>query len=105
MVLQVIGLEEVWPLQVTPLWWVPIDDDNGYSGSAYVFTRTGTTWTQQAKLTASDGAEMMIGLDGVWPLPVTQLWWVPVEMMTMAHALDRLMFSHAQEPLGLSKPN
>jgi hypothetical protein len=24
-------------------------------GAAYVFTRTGTTWTQQAKLTASDG--------------------------------------------------
>jgi FG-GAP repeat len=34
------------------------DDDNGNeSGSAYVFTRTGTTWTQQAKLLASDGAE------------------------------------------------
>jgi len=33
------------------------DDDNGnWSGSAYVFTRTGTTWTQQAKLLASDGA-------------------------------------------------
>ena len=26
------------------------------SGSAYVFTRSGTTWSQQAKLTASDGA-------------------------------------------------
>ena len=26
------------------------------SGSAYVFTRTGTTWTQQEKLLASDGA-------------------------------------------------
>jgi hypothetical protein len=33
------------------------DDDNGVdSGSAYVFTRTGTTWTQQAKLLPSDGA-------------------------------------------------
>jgi hypothetical protein len=33
------------------------DDDNGdLSGSAYVFTRTGTTWTQQTKLLASDGA-------------------------------------------------
>lgn len=32
------------------------DSDNGYkSGSAYVFTRSGTTWTQQAKLLASDG--------------------------------------------------
>jgi hypothetical protein len=34
------------------------DDDNGNrSGSAYVYTRTGTTWTQQAKLNASDGGE------------------------------------------------
>jgi len=34
------------------------DDDNGYySGSAYVFTLTGTTWTEQTKLTASDAAE------------------------------------------------
>jgi len=29
---------------------------NAYQGSAYVFTRSGTTWSQQAKLTASDGA-------------------------------------------------
>ena len=33
------------------------DDDNGASsGSAYVFTRTGATWVQRAKLTAIDGA-------------------------------------------------
>jgi hypothetical protein len=33
------------------------DDDNGAaSGSAYVFTRSGTTWTQQQKLLPSDGA-------------------------------------------------
>ena len=32
------------------------DDDNGNaSGSAYVFKRTGTTWTQESKLLASDG--------------------------------------------------
>ena len=29
---------------------------NSNQGSAYVFTRSGTTWTQQGKLTASDGA-------------------------------------------------
>jgi uncharacterized repeat protein (TIGR01451 family) len=29
---------------------------NADQGSAYVFTRSGTTWTQQTKLTASDGA-------------------------------------------------
>ena len=35
----------------------PIDDDNGdASGSAYIFTRTGNNWTQQAKLIAADGA-------------------------------------------------
>ena len=30
------------------------DDSN--SGSAYIYTRSGSTWSQQAKLTASDGA-------------------------------------------------
>ncbi len=30
------------------------DDDGSSSGSAYVFTRSGTTWTPQQKLTASD---------------------------------------------------
>ena len=35
----------------------PYDDDNGgASGSAYIFKRSGSSWTQQAKLTASDGA-------------------------------------------------
>jgi len=34
-----------------------LDDDNGeHSGSAYVFTRSGTDWTEQAKLLPSDGA-------------------------------------------------
>jgi hypothetical protein len=46
------------------------DDDNGAnSGSAYIFTRTGTTWTQQQKLLASDGAAgdqfgVAVALDG-----------------------------------------
>ncbi len=34
-------------------------DDNGFNsdqGSAYVFVRSGTTWSQQAKLTVGDGA-------------------------------------------------
>jgi hypothetical protein len=34
-----------------------VDDDHGISsGSAYVFERVGSSWSQQAKLTASDGA-------------------------------------------------
>ena len=33
------------------------DDDNGFnSGSAYIFKRDGTSWSEQAKLLASDGA-------------------------------------------------
>jgi len=41
----------------TALVGAPWDDDNGAdSGSAYVFVRDGTTWSQQAKLTASDAA-------------------------------------------------
>ncbi|NNF57919.1 MAG: T9SS type A sorting domain-containing protein [Rhodothermaceae bacterium] len=32
------------------------DDDGADSGSIYIFARTGTTWTEQAKLTASDAA-------------------------------------------------
>jgi hypothetical protein len=41
----------------TALIGAPIDDDNGpVSGSAYVFTRSGTAWTLQQKLLASDGA-------------------------------------------------
>ncbi|MEA1966066.1 MAG: FG-GAP repeat protein, partial [Euryarchaeota archaeon] len=33
------------------------DDDAGSaSGSAYIFKRDGTVWTEQAKITASDGA-------------------------------------------------
>ncbi len=41
----------------TALAGAPFDRDQGLnSGSAYVFVRTGTTWTQQAKLAAEDGA-------------------------------------------------
>jgi hypothetical protein len=40
----------------TALIGAPKDADNGqYSGSAYVFTRTDTTWSLQQKLLASDG--------------------------------------------------
>ena len=46
------------------------DDDRGpSSGSAYFFTRSGGVWTQQAKLTASDGGSYdffgnSVALDG-----------------------------------------
>lgn len=37
----------------------PFDDQLGVrSGSAYVFTRTGTTWTEQAKLIAGDAGAL-----------------------------------------------
>jgi len=45
------------------------DDHGGMSGSAYVFKRNGTSWTEEQKLTASDGAEsdffgMSVSIDG-----------------------------------------
>ena len=36
---------------------VGVVGDSTYSGSAYVFTRSGSLWTQQQKLTASDAAQ------------------------------------------------
>ena len=43
----------------TALIGAPFGDDAGTnSGSAYVFTRSGTIWTQQAKLTAIDAATL-----------------------------------------------
>jgi hypothetical protein len=54
----------------TALIGAPSDDDKGVdSGSVYVFTRTGTNWTQQAKLLASDGVNydqfgISVSLDG-----------------------------------------
>jgi len=36
--------------------WKDNIDANAKQGSVYVFTRSGSTWNQQAKLTASDGA-------------------------------------------------
>jgi len=50
------------------------DDDNGdWSGSAYIFKRDGTAWTEQAKLLASDGAEMemfgcSVSIDGEYAI-------------------------------------
>ena len=43
--------------------------DDEYKGSAYVFTRTENTWTQQAKLTAIDGNQfdlfwLSVSIDG-----------------------------------------
>ena len=35
---------------------VGADGKNSYTGAAYVFVRSGTTWSQQAELAASDGA-------------------------------------------------
>ncbi len=48
----------------------PLDDDNGSeSGSAFVWTRSGGTWTEQAQLTPADAAAgdrfgLSVGIDG-----------------------------------------
>ena len=157
MVLRMISLDSVWPLLVTQLWLEPmqmmtmvqtvdrllflhtpepawteqakltasdgaeldffgssvaiagdtivvgarLDDVNGItdSGSAYVFTRTGTTWTEQAKLTASDGAAADFFGTSV-AIAGDTIVVGALGMMTMAQTVDLLMFSRAQEPHG-----
>jgi hypothetical protein len=48
--------QNVCVVENTALIGCPWDNDAGVrSGSSYVFTRSGTTWTQQTKLLASDG--------------------------------------------------
>ena len=37
------------------------EGDDGAAGSAYVFAKSGTSWTQQSKLTASDGFGDLLG--------------------------------------------
>ena len=50
------------------------DDPNGdYSGSAYIFRHNGSTWAQQAKLTAADGAQSdkfgrSVSIDGYYAI-------------------------------------
>ena len=58
MVLQMI----IWPQRLDRRRygcdWCSFDDDNGSnSGSAYVYVRSNGVWSEQAKLTASDGAQ------------------------------------------------
>ncbi len=91
-------------LMVTPLSSEHIYDDNAEreSGSAYVFTRTGTTWTQQAKLLASDGAAgdyfgYSVSLDGDTAL-IGADW-----MMTTESILVLRMCSPAPAPPGHNK--
>ena len=82
------------------------DDNNGTnSGSAYVFTRTGTTWTEQAKLTASDGAAFDYFGTSVAIAGDTIVVGAHQDDEQWHMTVDLLMFSRAQEPLGLSKPN
>ena len=64
-----------------------------------------TAFAQETKLTASDGAAddqfgYSVAIAGD-TIVVGAIWMI----MTMAHAVDQLMFSHAQEPRGPSKPN
>ena len=55
----VIGSEAPYPSPVIMPWWgSKFDDDVGLnSGSAYIFIRDGTSWSQQAKIVADDAAE------------------------------------------------
>jgi hypothetical protein len=45
------------------------DDDGTDSGSAYIFTRSGSTWSQQAKIKPSDGSASAEFGGGQWNTP------------------------------------
>lgn len=71
------------------------DDDMGVdAGAAYVFTRTGTTWTQQAKLYAADPGESEwfgydVSVDGDTALITTYDWWNDTETPGAAYVFVR----------------
>jgi len=85
-------------------------DGNGLAarGSAYVFTRAETTWTEQAKLTASDGAagdefgHSVAIIDGDTILVGANVDNTDGNAPDSQTA-DRRMFSRAMDPHGRSK--
>ena len=70
-----------------------------------MFTRTGTTWTEQAKLTASDGAANDYFGNSVAIAGDTIVVGASGDDDNGSLTVDLLMCSHARVPLGLSKPN
>ena len=78
---------------------------NADQGSAYVFVRSGTTWTQQAQLTAADGAANDCFGSSV-AVSATPPWWAP-PATTSAPAQTRARPTSlcAAAPPGPSRPS
>ena len=78
----------------------PRDDDNGEnSGSAYIFKNNGTSWIEEQKLTASDGAESdlfgyYVSISGNYAIIVHLM------MMTMELCLVQHIFSKMSVHIG-----
>lgn len=75
-------------------------NDNTQKGAAYIFIRSGTTWTQQAKLTASDGlsyehfgASVAISSDGSYVIIGSP----DAESVGTAYIFKRINSTWAQE--------
>ncbi len=81
----------------------PYDDDNGVdSGATYVFTRSGDTWTQQAKLFAADPMEgelfgYEVSLDGDTAVMVTYDWWNDTVNPGAAYVFTRMGTTWTQQ--------
>jgi hypothetical protein len=78
------------------------DDDNGlHSGSAYLFRRDGTSWTEQAKLVPSDGDDgdyfgNSVSIDGDYYVvgayrDENMGWWMPGSAYVFSHELGALV--------------
>ena len=72
------------------------DVGSGAIGSVYAFARTGTTWSQQQMLTASDGARLVgsgfgtnVALSGDTALVGDAEWWDPVAPPGAAYVFTR----------------
>jgi len=79
--------------------------DNNYTGSVYIFTRTGTIWKQQTKLIASDGVE---GAGFGWSVSLsgdTALIGAPFDNVSGQHSGSAYMFAKENQPPNMSTIN
>ena len=78
---------------------VGAEGSNSGTGAAYVFTRSGSTWSQQAELTAADGAAGDISASQ-WPSPAPPRWWAPRHQLRHRGGLRVHPLRHHLVPAG-----
>src|SRR6516225_3417515 len=77
---------------------------NSNNGAAYVFVRSGTTWSQQAKLTIAHGAAGRRSASR-WPSRGGPWWWAPPSRPSAGGSPGRRTCSCGRGPLGPGRPS